>query len=117
MNATTQRLSWRRFVTLQVLLGFSLLTVTGLVMFLWPPREIAMATRYTLLGAGKGTWEDVHLTFSFLFLAAVGVHLWLNRRPLLAYLGKLPQAFRLNAETVLTLLFGAGLTAATLLLT
>ena len=84
MNATNgNTLSWRRFVTLQVLLGFTLLTATGLVMFFWPPREVAMATHYTLLGAGKHTWENVHLTFSFLFIGAAGIHLdfsvWLYR--------------------------------------
>lgn len=117
MNATNgNTLSWRRFVTLQVLLGFTLLTATGLVMFFWPPREVAMATHYTLLGAGKHTWENVHLTFSFLFIGAAGIHLWLNRRALLSHLGKRASAFRFNLETALALLFGVGLTVATVLL-
>lgn len=116
MSSPNRALAWRKFVTLQVALGFVMLTVTGLSMFFWPPRQVAMATHYTLLGLGKGAWEDIHLTFSFLFIAAVAIHLWLNRRPLLAYLGNRARSFRFNLEALATLLLGAALTGGTLLL-
>jgi hypothetical protein len=65
--------------------AFIVLTVTGLVMFLWPPREIAIATHYSLLGMGKGGWEAIHLGLSFTFIALGSVHIWWNRRALTNY--------------------------------
>jgi hypothetical protein len=66
--------------------SFLILTVTGLVMFLWPPRAVAIATNYSLLGMGKGGWEAIHLGLSFTFMALGGLHIWLNRRALGAYM-------------------------------
>lgn len=66
--------------------AFLILTVTGLVMFLWPPREVAIATNYALLGMGKGGWEAIHLGVSFTFIALGAFHIWLNRRALGAYM-------------------------------
>lgn len=68
--------------------GFLILTVTGLVMYTWPPREVAMATHYTLLGWGKGEWQDVHLGVAVAFMAFGALHVWFNGRALASYAGK-----------------------------
>ena len=116
MKTPNRALSSRKFVTLQVALGFLMLTITGLVMFFWPPREVAMATHYALLGLGKGAWEDIHLSFSFLFIGAVVIHLWLNRRALVAYLANRARTFRFNLEAAATAVVGVALAGGTLLL-
>lgn len=61
------------------------LTFTGLVMFSWPPREVAMATHYALLGLNKGMYEALHLGMGLLFILSGALHGWLNLNALKAY--------------------------------
>lgn len=75
----------RRLTGLVMAAAFTILTVTGLVMYLWPPREVAMATGYTLLGMGKGAWQDIHLGVAVAFMAFGLLHVWFNGRALVSY--------------------------------
>ncbi len=116
MQSENRKPAWRRFVTLQVALGFLVLTVTGLVMFFWPPRAGGAAAHFSLLGLGRHGWEDLHITFSFLFLAAVSLHLWLNRRALFGYFGRRAPRLRISVEALVSALLGLLLVGGTLLL-
>lgn len=93
----------RKLTGLVMAAGFAVLTVTGLVMYFWPPREVAMATKYTLLGWGKGEWQDVHLGVAVAFMAFGAVHVWLNGRALASYAARAGGGRRVLGTVVLML--------------
>ena len=77
---------WRSFVTFFVVLGFLLLAVSGVVLFVAPPGRIANWSLWRMAGATRAAWQAVHTAFSLLFLVFGLVHLVLNWAPLRSYL-------------------------------
>lgn len=80
------RFQWRIFTSLLVALGFLVLALTGVGLYLTPPGRVANWSGWTLGGLTKAQWQAVHMVFGFLFVAAAGVHLFFNWRALMTYL-------------------------------
>lgn len=76
----------RALTALLMLFGSAVLAVSGVILFVVPRGRTAHALDWSVLGLTKDNWEDVHIAFAVLFLAAAVVHVWLNRKPLLHYL-------------------------------
>ncbi len=77
---------WRAFTTLLVVLGFFVLALTGIGLYLTPPGRVANWSGWTLAGLTKAQWQAVHMVFGLLFVVAGGFHLFFNWRVLLSYL-------------------------------
>lgn len=105
----------RSVTTLILLPSFVFAAVSGIVLYIWPPKGIARKTDFTLLGGDHHVWETLHITGSLLMVAAVIVHLFMNGKVLAAHIvcertkaGPLP----VSREAVIGLLFFALILAA-----
>lgn len=67
-------------------LGFMMIALSGVMLFLAPPGRVANWTNWTLLGLRKSDWGALHLWFGALFLAMTAVHVFFNWGPLMNYL-------------------------------
>ena len=74
---------WRALISVLVALGFLMLAVTGMVLFIAPPGRVANWTDWSILGLRKSEWGAVHIWFGLLFLAVSVWHLALNWRTML----------------------------------
>ncbi len=89
----------RGLVAFVVFGGFTVMTVTGLVLFITPPGRVAYWTDWALLGLEKTDWAAVHIVFSLLFVLVGLIHLVFNWKPFKNYLvSKLAGHLRLRAE-------------------
>jgi len=77
----------RALVSLLMALGFILVSVSGALLFFAPGGHGGQQQAWAFLGLDKRGWMDLHIVFGFLFIFAGLVHLWLNRKPFLNYLG------------------------------
>jgi hypothetical protein len=97
-------LHWRGFVAFLTLLGFLLMGLTGLVLYVTPQGRVAYWTDWTLLGLTKTHWGSIHILSSVLFLAAGGFHIYFNWKPLVHYvLDKARRGLRLRTEMAASL--------------
>lgn len=62
------------------------MTLSGFVLYLAPPGRIANWSNWKYIGLLKSEWQAVHTIFTFIFVAAIGFHLYFNWRSILAYL-------------------------------
>lgn len=85
MKSPTGSFQWRALTTMIVTLSFSLLAVSGLVLFLAPPGRVANWTNWSVLGLLKSDWSGLHVWFATVFLVAAGFHVFFNWRPLVSY--------------------------------
>lgn len=83
---TAPRFQWRALTSVLLALGFTMMALSGIMLFLSPPGRVANWTNWTLLGLRKGDWGALHLWFGVLFLAMTAVHGFFNWGPLLNYL-------------------------------
>lgn len=83
---TAPRFQWRVFTSLLVVLGFSVLAITGIALYVTPPGRVANWSGWSLAGLSKAQWQAVHMVFGFLFVVAAGFHLFFNWRALMSYL-------------------------------
>jgi len=79
-------LSIRKFVSLNLFFILILLILTGIVLYIMPPGRIAYWTRWTFLGLDKEAWDNLHITFGFLFIIFGLWHVYLNWNLLWRYL-------------------------------
>ncbi|MFO7692135.1 MAG: DUF4405 domain-containing protein [Vicinamibacterales bacterium] len=75
----------RRFVANLLLLSFLVSAVSGVVLFLRPEGSLARWVGWSVAGLDKKHWEAVHIVGVGAFLLVALVHVWYNRRPLVAY--------------------------------
>lgn len=85
-DGTAPRFQWRAFTSVLMTLGFMMLALSGVMLFLAPPGRVANWTNWTLLGLRKGEWSGLHVWFGSLFLGMTALHVVFNWRPLVSYL-------------------------------
>jgi len=80
------RFQWRALTSVLMTLGFMMLALSGVMLFLSPPGRVANWTNWTLFGLGKSDWGALHIWFGTLFLSMTILHVYFNWRPLVSYL-------------------------------
>jgi hypothetical protein len=94
--------SWRAFTTLFIVIGFSVLTLSGVALYATPAGRIANWSGWTLVGLSKLQWQSLHMSFGLLFAVAAAFHLFFNWKVLLGYLrSKLRTGVRRRRELAL----------------
>jgi hypothetical protein len=83
---TAPTFQWRVFTSLLVVLGFTVLAITGIALYVTPPGRVANWSGWSLVGLSKAQWQAVHMVFGFLFVIAAVFHLYFNWRALMSYL-------------------------------
>ncbi|MDD3178819.1 MAG: DUF4405 domain-containing protein [Opitutaceae bacterium] len=84
-GSSSSSFQWRALTTALVAFAFTMLLVSGIMLFLSPPGRVANWTGWTLLGLSKTQWTGLHIWFSSAFLVMVAFHLFYNWRPLVSY--------------------------------
>ncbi|NQU42330.1 DUF4405 domain-containing protein [bacterium] len=107
------RFRFRPCISLFTFATFTIMAVTGLVLFIMPPGRIAYWTHWRLAGLGKDHWGNVHIVSSLFFILSGILHVYYNWRPFWSYIKEKASAgLRLRAEmwaaTVLIVLLVAG---------
>ena len=79
----------RSFTAFMVTAAFTVMVVTGIVLFVVPKGRIANWVDWSLLGLGKEAWGDIHIVFGLVFLIAGIAHLYpFNWKPFKHYLAE-----------------------------
>lgn len=68
----------RGFFSLLLFTSFSLLLLTGTILYVTPQGRVAHWTGWTILGLDKEEWSAIHITLALLVLIASGFHLYYN---------------------------------------
>lgn len=87
---------FRRTVSLTTFFSFILVLITSVVLYVEPHGRTAYWADWTMLGLSKTSWDDIHLTTGLLFLLAGLLHVWLNWKPITAYMKSKAQTLTLT---------------------
>lgn len=110
---SNQGIHSKGFASLLTAFAFTVMAISGLLLFVVPQGRIAEWTDWRMLGLSKSQWGDIHITTSLLFLLAGAWHIWLNWGTLMNYftarrgLGLMMKR-ELVVSAALTLFFVAG---------
>ena len=92
----------RAFISLCSLLGFVLLSLTGIILYIEPHGRVAYWTKWSFLSLEKDQWGNIHVFSGLLFLVTGAFHLYYNWKPLIKYLGgKIETTLRYKRELVI----------------
>jgi hypothetical protein len=76
----------RKITSLTSFLTFIVSVVTSVVLYVVPHGRVANWADWTFWGMSKDDWGATHTTVGTLFFIALLLHLWLNWKPLMAYM-------------------------------
>ncbi|WLE98155.1 MAG: DUF4405 domain-containing protein [Candidatus Electrothrix communis] len=76
----------RKTTSLLLLLSGFIELITSIFLYIAPMGRIAYWHDYRLLWMNRAQWRDIHITMGTLFLLVAFLHIYLNWRPILAYL-------------------------------
>lgn len=84
-------------------LGFILLVVTGLMLYIVPAGRVANWVNWTLLGLTKTQWGNIHILAGFMLMIAGFFHIYFNWKPLKHYFySKVQQGINLKKEMAIS---------------
>ena len=103
----------RKITSLTAMLSFAVMILTSVVLYIVPQGRVAYWADWRLFGLTKTEWGNIHIVVGFLFLITLGLHLYYNWKPVVAYLkNKLKQIKvftpEFNVALVITLVFSVG---------
>ncbi|NTU76227.1 MAG: DUF4405 domain-containing protein [Alphaproteobacteria bacterium] len=81
-----QTIQVRPIISFLMVVGFLILSVSGIVLYVAPHGGLARSLNWRFLFLDKAAWANLHISFGFLFLITGLFHLWMNRKPLMGYL-------------------------------
>ncbi|WP_319541920.1 DUF4405 domain-containing protein [uncultured Pseudodesulfovibrio sp.] len=76
----------RKITSLTGLLSFLITLLTSVILYIVPEGRVAYWADWHMLGLTKTQWGDIHTTVGTLFLVVMFLHIWLNWKPLMAYM-------------------------------
>jgi len=76
----------RKITSLTSFLSFIVTLLTSVVLYIVPQGRVAYWADWHLWGLSKDQWTDIHVTVGTLFFVMLLLHIWLNWKPILAYM-------------------------------
>ncbi|MDD3325104.1 MAG: DUF4405 domain-containing protein [Sulfurospirillaceae bacterium] len=76
----------RKITSFLMLFSFLVLVLSGVAEFISPFGRLGMMIKWEMLWLDKMQWQALHLVFMIVFTVAGFVHIFLNIRPIKAYL-------------------------------
>lgn len=76
----------RKITSLTSFLSLIITLITSVVLYIVPQGRVAYWADWHLMGLSKEQWGDIHITVGTLFLVMLFIHLWLNWKPITAYM-------------------------------
>ena len=103
----------KKITSLTAMLSFAVMLLTSIVLYIVPQGRVAYWADWRLWGLTKTDWGNIHISVGFLFLMALGLHLYYNWKPMVSYLkNKLKQikifTLEFNIALIIIVLFTAG---------
>lgn len=106
----------RKITSLTSFLTFIVTFITSVVLYAVPHGRVANWADWTFWGMSKDDWGAVHTTVGTLFIIALLLHLWLNWKPLMAYMkNRAREMVVMTAPMVVSLALTAYVFAGTLM--
>ncbi|BCS89682.1 DUF4405 domain-containing protein [Pseudodesulfovibrio sediminis] len=106
----------RKITSLTALISFLVTIVTSVVLYIVPEGRVANWADWQLFGLTKGQWGDTHLTVGTLFFIALLLHVFLNLKPLMAYMkNKARELVVMTVPMIISILLTVAVFAGTLL--
>jgi hypothetical protein len=106
----------RKITSFLMLFAFVIMVLSGIAEFISPFGRLSMMLHWTFLGLDKMRWQALHIIFMVVFTLAGLVHIWLNLKPIKAYLkNRSRKMVVFTKEMVIALLITAGLFGATVI--
>lgn len=79
-------MSLKRITSLTMLLSITIMTYTGIMLFIAPPGRIANWANWKLFGLAKEDYAQIHSTFMLLFVFMTFLHVYYNWKPMTNYM-------------------------------
>ena len=76
----------RKVTSLTSFLSFIITLVTSVVLYIVPQGRVAYWADWHFMGLSKEQWGDIHITVGTLFIVVSLIHVWLNWKPMMAYM-------------------------------
>lgn len=76
----------KKITSLTMLWSITIMTYTGIMLFIAPPGRIANWANWKLLGLGKEDYAQIHSTFMVLFVIMTLLHVYYNWKPMTSYM-------------------------------
>ncbi|MFC1889908.1 DUF4405 domain-containing protein [Thermodesulfobacteriota bacterium] len=100
----------QRTTSLTAMLSFSVMFLTGVVLYVTPRGRIAHWVDWRLWGLSKDQWSNIHINMAILFILAGLLHIYYNWKPITSYLKNKDKQWKVftgdfNTALVLTVLF------------
>ncbi len=107
---------FRKTISLTSLLSFLITLFTSVVLYITPHGRVAYWSDWTFLGLSKTQWGDIHITVGLLFCIVSLLHIFLNWKPITAYLkNRAREMVVLTTPMVFSMILVIAVTAGTLL--
>jgi hypothetical protein len=91
--------SMRKITSLTLVITGLIELITSVVLYILPAGRVAYWSDYQLFGLSKTEWGNIHITVGTLFVVMAGVHIYLNWRPMAAYLKNKAKEFTIFTKS------------------
>jgi len=103
----------KKITSLVMLWAMTIMTYTGIILYIAPHGRVANWTNWELFGWDKDQFAQIHTTFMALFIVATLLHIYYNFKPMVSYMkNKMKQFVFFTKEMIIalgiTLLFITG---------
>ena len=99
------KMNIRKITSLTALLSFTILALTGIVLYIEPHGRVAYWVNWRLWGLTKPQWDNIHINVALLFLLSISLHIYLNWKVIISYLKHKTSHMRIfNAQFTTALL-------------
>ncbi len=108
-------MKFRKIISLTALLSFSLLFLTGIVLYILPHGRIAYWNNWHLWGLTKDQWSALHINLGAFFVLSICFHVYLNLNAIINYLkGKTKNLLTFSRELCIALVLVAAISIGTI---
>lgn len=76
----------RKITSFVMLFSFIIMVISGVAEFISPFGRLSMMIQWKMLGIDKMQWQALHIVFMVVFTVAGFIHIFLNIKPIKAYL-------------------------------
>ena len=76
----------RKITSFIMLFSFMIMVVSGVAEFISPFGRLSMMIKWEMLGLDKMQWQALHIVFMVVFTVAGIIHIFINIKPIKAYL-------------------------------
>ena len=103
----------RKTISLTTLLSSLAVLLTSVILYLVPQGRVAYWADWRLWGMTKTQWTNLHINLGLLFVAAAVLHIYLNWKPIVAYMKTKSKTLRIftrdfNMALAVTVVVGLG---------